>query len=263
MLSTDLTITYINGPTALLVMGGLAFLTDPTFDPAETEYPTSAYTLHKTTGPALAPERLPALAGILLSHDHHFDNLDHQGRVLLSKASAVYTTRAGAERLGDNAAGMAPWQSTLISLPSGGHLILTATPGRHGPPGGDRGPVIGFVLEGPQLPTVYVSGDTVWYDEVAAIRDRLLIDVACLNMGAAKVQVAGPLPLTFTAAEGVQLAKAWHNTTIVPLHFEGWGHFSEGRGEIEAAFAAAGLADRLAWCLPGQPRRFPYGTSTQ
>ena len=165
MSPTDLVITYINGPTALIELGGLALLTDPTFDPAGTDYPTPEYTLHKTTGPALAPERVPAGVGILLSHDHHFDNLDHQGRALLSSASAVYTTKAGAERLGGNAIGMAPWQAVFIPLPHGGDLTLTATPCRHGPPGGDRGPVIGFVLEGPELPTLYFSGDTVWYDE--------------------------------------------------------------------------------------------------
>lgn len=38
-----LTITYIGGPTALLEMRGLRFLTDPTFDLAGTEYPTKVY----------------------------------------------------------------------------------------------------------------------------------------------------------------------------------------------------------------------------
>jgi hypothetical protein len=39
---------------------------------------------------------------------------------------------------------------------------VTATPARHGPAGGDRGPVIGFVLRisDGSLPPVYVSGDT-------------------------------------------------------------------------------------------------------
>ena len=33
---------------------------------------------------------------------------------------------------------------------------------------------------------------------------------------------------------------------IVPLHFEGWAHFSETRTEIDRAFAAAGLAMELS-----------------
>ena len=34
---------------------------------------------------------------------------------------------------------------------------------------------------------------------------------------------------------------------IMPLHFEGWAHFTEGRDVIERVFAEAGLADRLIW----------------
>jgi L-ascorbate metabolism protein UlaG (beta-lactamase superfamily) len=33
-------ITYIGGPTALIEFGGLRLLTDPTFDPAGSTYPT-------------------------------------------------------------------------------------------------------------------------------------------------------------------------------------------------------------------------------
>jgi L-ascorbate metabolism protein UlaG (beta-lactamase superfamily) len=40
--------TYIGGPTALIEIDGLRFLTDPTFDPAGTTYETPVYTLRKT-----------------------------------------------------------------------------------------------------------------------------------------------------------------------------------------------------------------------
>jgi hypothetical protein len=38
---------------------------------------------------------------------------------------------------------------------------------------------------------------------------------------------------------------------IVPLHFEGWQHFTESRADIERTFAAAGLSARLRWLTPG------------
>jgi hypothetical protein len=81
--------------------------------------------------------------------------------------------------------------------------------------------------------------------------------VALLNLGAAKVAVAGPLPLTFTAADAVTLAQAWPEATIVPLHFEGWEHFSEGAADVRRAFHAAHLAERVSWLSPGHPTRFP------
>ncbi len=88
----ELKFTYIGGPTALLELGGLRLLTDPTFDPAGEEYPTGVYTLRKTAGPALGPESLGRLDAVLLSHDHHFDNLDHAGRTLFERAGGVLTT---------------------------------------------------------------------------------------------------------------------------------------------------------------------------
>jgi hypothetical protein len=41
------------GPTALIEIDGLRLLTDPTFDPAGTDYFAKGYTLHKTKDPAL------------------------------------------------------------------------------------------------------------------------------------------------------------------------------------------------------------------
>jgi L-ascorbate metabolism protein UlaG (beta-lactamase superfamily) len=75
--------TYIGGPTALIEIDGLRFLTDPTFDPAGTTHETPVYTLRKTLGPAIAVHALADIDAVLLSHDHHFDNLDRAGRAML------------------------------------------------------------------------------------------------------------------------------------------------------------------------------------
>jgi L-ascorbate metabolism protein UlaG (beta-lactamase superfamily) len=254
MTNLQLKVTYIGGPTALLELAGLRLLTDPTFDPAGTEYPTTVYTLRKTAGPALNPESLGRIDAVLLSHDHHFDNLDHAGRDLLKTAGTVLTTQAGAERLGGNAVGLAHWQS--VDLPTRDNRVLrvTGTPTRHGPAGGDRGPVTGFVLAlaESQKNAIYISGDTVWYEGVAEVSQRFSIQIAILFMGAARVAAAGPSHLTFTADEGVEAARSFPNATIIPLHYEGWEHFSESRKQIEEAFAAAGLEDRLKWMEPGR-----------
>jgi len=58
--------------------------------------------------------------------------------------------------------------------------------------------------------------------------------------------------LTFTAAEAVLAAETFARAVIVPLHFEGWAHVSESRANIERAFAAAQIAERLRWPLAGQ-----------
>jgi L-ascorbate metabolism protein UlaG (beta-lactamase superfamily) len=254
-----LRVTYVGGPTALLELGGLRLLTDPTFDPVGSEYPTPVYVLRKTQGPALDPAALGPIDIVLLSHDHHFDNLDHAGRRALATAGLVLTTLAGADRLGGNAIGLTPWQSRDVPTADGRGLRITATPARHGPPDSDRGPVIGFVLErtDPREAIIYVSSDTVWYDGIAEVGRRYTPAVALLFTGAARVREVGPAHLTLTAAETVSAARALGEALIVPLHFEGWAHFSESVPEITRAFTAAGLADRLRWPIPGQALDIP------
>ncbi len=256
MNSNRLEITYVGGPTAVLDFGRLRLLTDPGFDPPG-EYPSGAAVLKKLAGPAVSAESLGRIDAVLLSHDHHADNLDHSGRKFLERVPRVLTTTAGAERLGGNAVGLAPWAN--LELPHEGRVLrVTGTPARHGPAHLDRGPVIGFVLAFTDAPeqAVYVSGDTVWYEGVAEVAKRFRVRTAVLFMGAARVpQVGTPEPLTMTAEDGIQAAHAFSGATIVPLHFEGWAHFSESRDVIARAFSKAGLANRVSWLELGRSSR--------
>lgn len=69
---------------------------------------------------------------VLLSHDHHFDNLDHTGRSVLGKARAVFTTAEGAARLAGNSRGLKDWQAVDLPAPNQRMLCIVATPARHG-----------------------------------------------------------------------------------------------------------------------------------
>jgi L-ascorbate metabolism protein UlaG (beta-lactamase superfamily) len=99
MITQEAKVYYIGTATALLEIGGLRLLTDPAFDPAGTTYTTPVYTLHKLMPPKVTVDQLGHIDYVLLSHDHHLDNLDHAGIQLLTKVEKVITTTAGAERL--------------------------------------------------------------------------------------------------------------------------------------------------------------------
>ena len=242
-------ITYIGGPTALVEFGGVRLLTDPTFDPAGESYQTGPVTLHKTMGPAVTLEQIGAVDAVLLSHDHHADNLDRAGREMTAAARTVFTTVDGAQRLGGSALPLRPWEAVELPARDGRILKITATPARHGPPEMDRGPVIGFAAAFTDAPedVLYVSGDTVWFEGVAEVARRFSVTTAILFLGAARVAAVGPFHLTMTAAEAVEAARAFHGARIVPLHCEGWEHFSESRADVERAFREAGMSDRLFW----------------
>jgi L-ascorbate metabolism protein UlaG (beta-lactamase superfamily) len=102
---------------------------------------------------------------------------------------------------------------------------------------------------------IYVSSDTVRYENVAEVARRFNIRTACLHLGAARVLEVGPFHLTMTAEEAVEASRALKGALIVPLHFEGWAHFSGGRPEIKQGFRDARLEDRVPWLEPSRTVR--------
>lgn len=250
---TSLTITLIGGPTALIEIGGFRLLTDPTFD-TPGEYPLPYTMLVKTASPALGPAEIGSVDAVLLSHDQHFDNLDHAGRAYLATANRVLTTHAGAQRLGNQAKGLAPWQSVTLTKTDGKRLAITGTPARHGPAGIEplSGDVTGFVLqaEDPATP-VYISGDTVWYEGVAEIARRFPAGLVMPFAGAA--QTRGPFHLTMDVNDAIETAAAFPDALVVPLHCDSWRHLTQSAEDLQRSFDALGLGKRLLLLKPGVP----------
>jgi len=106
-------ITHVGGPTAILEIDGWRLLTDPTFDPPGRSYSFGwGSGSRKLAGPAIRPEDVGPIDAVLLTHEHHEDNLDPAGRTLLPGAGTVVTTVSGATTLGGGARGLAPWETT-------------------------------------------------------------------------------------------------------------------------------------------------------
>ena len=250
-------ITHIGGPTVLIEIGHLRLLTDPAFDPAGSRYVAGPKELIKTSDPALAASALGSVDVVLLSHDHHADNLDRAGRAYLPEAEHVLTTPAGARRLGGEARGVTTWETVELTGTDNQRIRVTATPAHHGPEEikSAVGDVTGWIVEWDRQRrgALYISGDTVLFEDMEEISQRFHVGTALLHFGAAQVDVYGPVYLTFTAKEGAQFAKTLRDATIIPIHYEGWAHFTEGRAEIEQAFAADGREKQLCFLPFGQP----------
>ncbi|MEU8382748.1 MBL fold metallo-hydrolase [Streptosporangium sp. NPDC048865] len=251
-------VRVFGGPTALFEYGGLRFLTDPTFD-APGDYPRGGDRILTKTAPSFGgPADLGRVDVVLLSHDEHPDNLDDSGRAMLAEVPLTLTTPEGGRRLGDGTRGLADWEPVVLDRPDGGTVTVTGVPALHGPGAREEvepvtGQVIGFVLTGEGLPTVYVSGDNASLGLVKEIAGRFgPVDTAILFAGAPR------FPALFEGAlivlDSVQAAEAagiLDARRVVPVHYDGWAHFTEGRDELVAAFTAAGLADRLDLGIPG------------
>ncbi|MET7542630.1 MBL fold metallo-hydrolase [Streptomyces sp. NPDC058293] len=107
----------------------------------------------------------------------------------------MLTTTGGADRLGAPAKGLAAWDTHTLTRPDDGELTVTAVPAVHGPEDGERDAegevncqVVGFVLAGDGLPSVYISGDNASLRTVTEIARRTpRIDATILHAGAARV----------------------------------------------------------------------------
>ena len=257
---SEVRVTHIGGPTVLIEVDGWRLLTDPTFDPAGGSYRFGWGTgSKKLTGPAIAASDLGRIDAVLLSHDHHDDNLDRAGRELLPSAGTVVTTVPGAERLGGNSRGLAAWDSFRLEADGRPAIEVTATPCRHGPPLSHPivGEVVGFALawEGQENGVLWISGDTVLYDGVREVPERLEVDTALIHLGGVQFPISGPIHYTMTASQAVELCGTLRPRVTIPIHYEGWKHFRQGRAAIEAEFAGASqeIRDSVRWLPIGEP----------
>ncbi|KAB8332311.1 hypothetical protein SD80_019580 [Scytonema tolypothrichoides VB-61278] len=53
--------------------------------------------------------------------------------------------------------------------------------------------------------------------------------------------------------DAVKAARVLRPQAVIPIHYEGWRHFSEGRAAVEGAFTSARLPVELRWLPLGQP----------
>jgi L-ascorbate metabolism protein UlaG (beta-lactamase superfamily) len=254
-----LTLTHVGGPTTLLEVDGWRILTDPTFDaPGRTYRFGWGTSSRKITGPAVPASEIGPVDAVLLTHDHHADNLDDTGRGLLPAAGTVITTTSGAARLGHGTRGLGPWDTTRLLAPGRPTITVTATPARHGPRGSHFvvGDVVGFALawEGQEHGSVWISGDTVLYDGVRAVARRVAVGSAILHLGRVEFPVTGPLAYTMGARDAVELVQLLRPTTVVPVHYEGWSHFRQGRDDLVTALRdEPEVAERFRWATRGEP----------
>jgi L-ascorbate metabolism protein UlaG (beta-lactamase superfamily) len=258
----NIRITHVGTATLILDIGGTRILTDPAFDPSGTQYawaPVGANST-KTESPAISLDEVGEFDVALVTHAQHDDNLDPSGRSLLPRSKRVFTTRPSARRLGWAAEGLKPWESVKIIGHDGLRIRITATPARHGPPLSLPfvGEVIGFILqwEGQRFGSLYISGDTVLFGGIHEVAAKFPVSLALLHMGEAKFPIMGPFRLTMNGKQAAQAAKILKARTVVPIHYDGWTHFSEPQQKARLAFEKAQAAEQVHWIPKGKPIEF-------
>lgn len=175
----------------------------------------------------------------------------------------MLTTTAGARRLAaSNVRGLRAGDRTSLSSPGKPPLHILATPCRHGPPLSRpvAGPVIGFAVTvaDNSRASVWMTGDTVLTRPVRRLARRLEVDVLLVHLGAVRFPITGALRYSMNSAEAVELMRLLRPRVAVPVHYEGWSHFSEPRDRLSRTFATAApeIRDAVTILDPGVPREF-------
>ena len=90
-----------------------------------------------------------------------------------------------------------------------------------------------------------MTGDTVLHRPVRRVAEWLDVDVLLLHLGSVQFPISGPLRYSMNSADAVQLVRRTDPRVVVPVHYEGWSHFSEPEAHARAALPDA------TWLEPG------------
>jgi L-ascorbate metabolism protein UlaG (beta-lactamase superfamily) len=235
----------IRHATLLVKAADRCLLMDPMLDPAGARDPIED-TPNQVRNPLVElPEPAEVVTGgldaIVVTHLHE-DHLDAEAIRLLPKDLPLFCQPEDAGTLrGHGFADVRPVDDVL----DWDGVRITRTGGRHGT--GEiaeaLAPVSGFVLEAPGEPVLYVAGDTIWCDEVAAALDRHRPDVVVVNASGARFLEGDPIVMTDD--DVVTVARHASQARVVAVHLEAINHCLQTRADLHQRLHDEDLTDRV------------------
>jgi len=220
-------VTLVRNATLLATVGDTTFLVDPLFA-SRGALPPIDDTPNDRANP------LVPMPDVDLSHDavivthRHPDHFDDAAKSELDADVPLFCQPAEADAFVDD--GFTDVRPVEDAAAFEGDT-LHRTPGRHGH--GElaekMGPVSGFALESEA--TLYLAGDTVWYERVAETLDRFEPDAVVLNGGAARFNQGEPITMGVADVAAVREAT---DAAVAAVHMEAINHCLLSREELRS-----------------------------
>ncbi|WP_432971566.1 MBL fold metallo-hydrolase [Dactylosporangium sp. CA-233914] len=261
----EASVTFIGNATVLLRLGGFTVLTDPNFlHQGQRAYLGHGLWTRRLTEPAMGPDDLPALDGIVLSHLHG-DHFDRIARRRLPREVPVLTTVSAARKLRKwrfhDAVGLRTWHDAVLHR-DGETLRVTAVPARHGPTGvhlampPTMGTIVDWERDGERRLRLYVSGDTRFNRRLLREIPRRFgdVDVALLHLGGTRV--LGVL-VTMDARDGVALSNLIRPELVIPIHHDDYTAFRDPVSNFLQPTVAARIPAEVTPVLRGETIALP------
>lgn len=259
------TVQFIGTATVIIRFQGFTILTDPNFlHKGEHVHLGYGLTSERQTNPAIRLEDLPPIDLVVLSHFHD-DHFDKKVQERLKRSTPVISTKEAGERLKrmgfTRTFGLSTWDRVDVSK-GPARLRITAAPGRHGPAAVAvlLPKTMGSVLEfgaNAALPDyrMYISGDTLVYDDISAIPQRFPgIDLALLHLGGTRI--LGVVKVTMDGKDGVRMMQVVRPKKTVPIHYNDYDVFKSPLEDFAREVKAAGLDKDVIYLSHGQTYEF-------
>ncbi|SEQ79498.1 MBL fold metallo-hydrolase [Natrinema salaciae] len=239
---SDSSIRLVRNATLLATVGETTFLVDPMFA-SPGEIPPIPETPNDRANP------LVPMPDVDLSHDavvvthRHRDHFNEAAKAELDADVPLFCQPEEADAFVDE--GFTDVRPVDDEASFDG-VTIHRTPGRHGHGqlAEEMGPVSGFVFDADE--TLYVAGDTVWYDGVERTLERFDPDTVVLNGGEAQFNHGDPITMGVSDVTAVRDAT---DATVVVVHMEAINHCLLTRDELRAETADVHVpedGDRIA-----------------
>jgi L-ascorbate metabolism protein UlaG (beta-lactamase superfamily) len=244
-------IHHLRSATFVLEAGGERVLVDPMLGAKGTVAPPFAVIRHRPRRnptidlPANSAALLEGVTAGLVTHCRrgHLDRLDRTGRQLLSDNDLPVYCNARDERyLRKRGLRAVPVEVHEKRPFLGGSITPFHAVHGYGLLARLMGPGVGYLIELPGEPTIYISGDTVLTDEVRRVLVEYRPDVAVMAAGVASFDIGRPILMPVEELlDFVRHAPG----VVVANHLEAVNHCPMTRAALRAQLAGAGLLDRV------------------
>jgi L-ascorbate metabolism protein UlaG (beta-lactamase superfamily) len=256
-------ITHLRNASIIVHIGPYNILVDPMLAPKDALPPLRLLDGRRLRNPTvdLPPSAHAALESVthcLITHCQkgHFDHLDRAGKHWLRERQiAVICTPHDSAHLrqrGLNVQPLAPAHSEPQLFLRGTIRTVRCTHGR-GLVGAVMEHGVGYFIEMPGEPSLYLSGDTVLTDAVRQCVRQHQPEVCVVPAGGAHFDLGGEIIMGVD--EVIEFARIAPGT-VVANHLEALSHCPVQRDELRDAAARAGLGQRLLIPADGETMEF-------
>lgn len=196
---------------------------------------------------------LEGVQAVIVSH-LHTDHFDSVAKDVLPKNLPLFCQPGNDQPIQDS--GFADVRVIADQLVWNG-ITITRTAGQHGDAQTAQlmGTVSGFLFQADDEPSLYWTGDTIWYAPVEQMLAEKQPEIIVTHSCGATWK--GSAPIVMDAAQTVAVCAAAPNSKVVAVHMEALDHATVSRAELRAYADAHGIsAEQLLIPADGETLAF-------